>query len=229
MKRISVYLFVFIVSLVSASFLLSGCTFIFQKGRRSDTEKIEQLNRQLDDLKQTQALLQDRLAQEIKDKQVRLAMMEKGLVITFVADVLFDSGKAKIKPEAYPTLDKVATVLRENVPEFSVGIEGHTDNQPIKFSGWKSNWELSAARALSVLHYLADAGKLSGDRLSAIGYGEYRPVATNDTKEGRQLNRRVEVVILPRVTKVKNNADKTVSVPASPAAAGVSEPQENLK
>jgi chemotaxis protein MotB len=170
-------------------------------------------------------LLEDRLSQEIKDKQVRLAMMGKGLVITFVADVIFDSGKAKIKSEAYPTLDKVATVLRENVPEFSVGIEGHTDNQPIKFSGWKSNWELSAARALSVLHYLAEAGKLSPDRLSAIGYGEYRPVATNDAEEGRQLNRRVEVVILPRVTKVKNPAEEAVSAPA----AGVAEPQENLK
>jgi chemotaxis protein MotB len=225
MRRLRSYFFAFIIAVLSAGFLLSGCTFIFQKGRRSDVEKIEQLSRQLDELKQTQALLEDRLSQEIKDKQVRLAMMEKGLVITFVADVLFDSGKAKIKSEAYPTLDKVATVLRENVPEFSVGIEGHTDNQPIKFSGWKSNWELSAARALSVLHYLAEAGRLSPDRLSAIGYGEYRPVATNDAEEGRQLNRRVEVVILPRVTKVKNPAEEAASVPA----AGVAEPQENLK
>jgi chemotaxis protein MotB len=225
MRRINIYFFACIIAVLSAGFLLSGCTFIFQKGRRSDVEKIEQLSHQLDELKQTQALLEDRLSQEIKDKQVRLAMMEKGLVITFVADVIFDSGKAKIKSEAYPTLDKVATVLRENVPEFSVGIEGHTDNQPIKFSGWKSNWELSAARALSVLHYLAEAGRLSPDRLSAIGYGEYRPVATNDTKEGRQFNRRVEVVILPRVTKVKNPAEEAVPVPA----AGVVEPQENLK
>ncbi len=225
MRRINIYFFACIVTVLSAGFLLSGCTFIFQKGRRSDVEKIEQLSRQLDELKQTQALLEDRLSQEIKDKQVRLAMMEKGLVITFVADVLFDSGKAKIKSEAYPTLDKVATVLRENVPEFSVGIEGHTDNQPIKFSGWKSNWELSAARALSVLHYLVEAGRLSPDRLSAIGYGEYRPVATNDAKEGRQLNRRVEVVILPRATKVKNPAEEAAPAPA----AEVAEPQENLK
>ena len=119
-------------------------------------EKIEELSQQLDELAQTKRLLEERLSQEIKDKQVRLQMMEKGLVITVVADVLFDSGKAKIRPEAYPILDKVATVLKENVPELNVGIEGHTDNLPIKSSGWKSNWELSTARALSVLHYLVE-------------------------------------------------------------------------
>ena len=79
---------------------LTGCTVILQKGRRSDIEKIEQLNQQLDDLNEAKKLLEDRLSQEIKDKQVRLEMMEKGLVVTFVADVLFDSGKAKIKHDA---------------------------------------------------------------------------------------------------------------------------------
>jgi chemotaxis protein MotB len=99
-----------------------------------------------------------------------------------------------------------------------VGIEGHTDNEQIKFSGWKSNWELSAARALSVLHYLVDEKKISGKRVSAIGYGEYRPVTSNDTREGRQQNRRVEVVILPRVTKVKEAGETKLL-----------EPQANLK
>jgi len=157
----------------------------------------------LDELGQTKQLLEQRLKQEIADKQVRLSMAEKGLVITFVADVVFDSGKAKIRPEVYPTLDKVARILAENVPENDIGIEGHTDNEPIKYSGWKSNWELSTARALSVLHYLVDDKGISPLRVSAIGYGEYRPVASNDSKEGRQLNRRVEIVILPKVSKVK--------------------------
>lgn len=183
--------------------LLVGCTFIFQKGRRSDVKKIEELSQQLDELKQAERVLQDRLSKEIEDKQVRLQMMEKGLVITFVADILFDSGKAKLRSEAYPILDKVVAVLKENVPQLNVGIEGHTDNEPIKFSGWKSNWELSTARALSVLHYLVDEKELLPERISAVGYGEYRSVASNDTKEGRQFNRRVEIVILPQVTKVK--------------------------
>jgi len=145
-------------------------------------------------------------------------MMEKGLVITFVADVLFDSGKAAIRSEAYPSLDKVAVVLKENVPELNVGIEGHTDNEPIRFSGWKSNWELSTSRALSVLHYLVNKKGIAPQRLSAIGYGEYRPVASNDTKEDRRLNRRVEVVIMPKISKAKEVRGSDII-----------ESQENLK
>ena len=184
----------------------SGCTFIFQKGRRSDVEKIDELSRELS---RTKALLEQRLGQEISDEQVRLGMTEKGLVITFVADVLFDSGQAKLRPTVYPTLDKVVRVLVENVPGNDIGIEGHTDNVPIKYSGWKSNWELSTARALSVLHYLVDDKVISPKRVSAIGYGEYRPIASNATKEGRQLNRRVEIVILPKTTKVKETAKES--------------------
>lgn len=204
--------------IIFASISLAGCTFIFQRGRRSDVRKIEELSQQLDELNQAKRLLEEKLSQELKDKQVRLEMMEKGLVVTFVADVLFDSGKAKIKSEALPILDKVAAVLQENVPQLNIGIEGHTDNDPIKYSGWKSNWELSTARALSVLHYLVDNKDISPDRASAIGYGEYRPVATNETREGRHLNRRVEVVILPQVTKVKDAKKPRASLP-----------QENLK
>jgi len=202
--------------LVSVS--LAGCTFIFQSGRRSDTQKIEDLSRQLDELNQTKRLLEERLSSEINDQQVKLQMMDKGLVISFVADVIFDSGKAKIKTEAYPVLDKVARVLTENVPQLNVGIEGHTDNVPVKLSKWKSNWELSSARSLSVLHYLADQKGISPDRLSAIGYGEYHPVASNDTRVGRQANRRVEIVIIPQITKVKEAKDS-----------GSIEPKENLK
>jgi len=203
------------------SIALAGCTFIFQKGRRSDMEKIHVLSEQLDELSSTKRLLEERLKQEIADKQVRLEMAEKGLVITFVADVLFDSGKAKLKPDSFAVLDKVSRVLSENVPENNIGIEGHTDNVPIKFSGWKSNWELSTARALSVLHYLVDNKGIVPERIQAIGFGEYRPVASSDTKEGRNLNRRVEIVILPQTEKVKNTGGS--SVPS------LKEPEENLK
>jgi chemotaxis protein MotB len=187
--------------LLMGLFILSGCTFVIQRGRRSDIEKIEELSRNLEELNQARKLLEEKLKQEIQDKEVRLQMLEKGLVITFVADVLFDSGKATIKPQYYPTLDKIAKVLQETLPYNYIGIEGHTDNEPIKYSGWKSNWELSAARALSILHYLVDEKGLSPERFSAIGYGEYRPIASNDTPQGRQLNRRVEIVIMPKMTK----------------------------
>ncbi|MDI6759162.1 MAG: flagellar motor protein MotB [Candidatus Omnitrophota bacterium] len=185
----------------------SGCTFIFQKGRRSDIQKIEELSTQIDELEQAKRILEKRLGKEIQDKLVKLDMLEKGLVITVVGDLLFDSGKAQIRPEAYFVLDKVSRVLKENLLEFNVGIEGHTDNQPIKHSGWKSNWDLSASRALNVLHYMVkEKGVLPERRLSAVGYGEFHPVASNDTKEGKQLNRRVEIVVLPKVSKVKETA-----------------------
>ncbi len=179
---------------------LSGCTVIFQKGRRTDVEKISKLKSDLSELERAKQELENRLKNEINDKQVKVEMAQKGLVITFVAEVLFDSGKAKLRADSLPKLEKVTSVLNTTVVDLNVGIEGHTDNQPIKKSGWKSNWELSTARALSVLHFISEQG-VSEPRLAATGYGEYKPVATNDTKEGRQKNRRVEIVILPKVEK----------------------------
>lgn len=189
---------------------LNGCTIIFQKGRRSDIEKIETLESELQKLRGAKGLLEDRLFQEIEDKKVKLTLVKKGLVITFVAEVLFNSGKAKLRKESLPILDKVIEVLKETVPTNKVGIEGHTDNEPIKHSRWKSNWDLSAQRALSVVHHLERRGIIP-ERLSAIGYGEYQPIASNDTVGGRQLNRRVEIVILPRSVKERMD-DKTSGI-----------------
>lgn len=194
--------------LVFLAVCFSGCTFILQKGRRTDIEKIQELSQKLDEFELTKKLLEQRLKQEIADKQVRLAVAEKGLVITFVADLLFDSGKAQLRQNVYPSLDKVAAVLTENVPDNDIGIEGHTDDEPIKYSGWKSNWELSTARALSVLHYLVDEKGFSPYRISAIGYGEYRPVTPNTSAESRQLNRRVEIVILPKTIKIRESEEE---------------------
>lgn len=180
---------------------LQGCTIVLQKGRRVDVEKISRLKSELSELERAKKELEDRLSQEIADKEVKVEMLAKGLVITFVEEVLFDSGKAMLREDSLAKLDKVSGVMQTVVPDLSIGIEGHTDNQPIIHSAWKSNWELSSARALSVLHFLADKGGVKPERLAAIGYGEYRPVASNDEKAGRQKNRRVEIVILPPVVK----------------------------
>lgn len=188
------------VVLVLAVFVVSsitGCTIIFQKGRRSDIEKIQNLQQEVDRLSELRSELERELA-GIKD--VALSMQDRGLVITFLDKVLFDSGKDVIKPQGEAALKKVADVITAKASDLNVGVEGHTDNVPIKYSRWKSNWELSTARATSVLHYLVDNG-VSPHKLAAIGYGEFRPVASNDTKEGRQLNRRVEIVILPQLKK----------------------------
>jgi chemotaxis protein MotB len=210
-----------IIFILFLAFALSGCTLVVQKRHASDVEKIGELSARLQKLKElkdeeieklnrTKKLLESRLKKEIEDKQIRLKMAQKGLVITFVDEVLFDSGKADIRKEAYPALDKIARVLIENVPDREIGIEGHTDNEPIKYSGWKSNWELSTARATSVLHYLVDEKGIAPERVTAIGYGEYRPVATNATAQGRQLNRRVEIVILPKIAKIRPQEEALV-------------------
>jgi chemotaxis protein MotB len=179
---------------------LTGCTVIFQKGRRVDVEKISRLKSELSELERAKNELESRLSKEIADKEVKVEMLEKGLVITFVAEVLFDSGIADLRSDSLAKLEKVSGVIKTVVPDLNIGIEGHTDNQPIKFSSWKSNWELSSARALSVVHFLIDQG-VAPEQLAAIGYGEFHPLLPNDSKESMQKNRRVEIVILPKTTK----------------------------
>lgn len=187
----------------------AGCAVHLHKRLPSDLERIATLSEELErerrlreqeraKLDKTLEQLRRALRKEIDDRQVKVGMEDRGLVITFVAEVLFDSGKAEIRPEAYPVLDKVAKFLTDVTPDRRIAIEGHTDNEPIKHSGWKSNWELSTARATSVLHYLVDEKGITPDLVHATGYGEYRPVASNDATEGRQQNRRVEIVILPK-------------------------------
>lgn len=197
----------FIVLIIAASFALTGCAVTFHAGKPSDVRRIQDLEKlakarqqEIDELNQTKALLEERLSKEIDEKQVTLEMAERGLVITFVAEVLFDSGKAKIRTEAYDSLDKIAKVLKENVSERNISIEGHTDNEPIKHSGWKSNWELSTARSTSVLHYLVDEKNIAPQRVSAVGHGEFKPVTSNSTAGGKQKNRRVEIIIVPKMS-----------------------------
>ena len=181
---------------------VNGCAVNFYKGKPEQEKKIRQLTTQLEELEQTKRMLEDRLAKEIGDKQILLERTSRGLVITMTNDILFDSGKSKLKKHAKVVLDKIVSVLRETAPDRDIGVEGHTDNVPIKRSGWKSNWELSVARATSVLHYLIDSCGVEPQKLSAIGYGEFRPIDTNDTKEGKSKNRRVEIIILPKeITK----------------------------
>jgi len=203
-----------IVMVSVMTFALTGCSVIFQSGRRQDIEKIanlqdenQRLANEKSELERAKAELESRLRGEIDDNQVRVEMGDRGLVITVLNEVLFDSGKAKLRNEALETLSKVAGVLNTTVKDLNVGIEGHTDNVPIQKSNWKSNWELSTARALSVLHYLEEEHGLNPVRLAATGYGEYRPVADNDSAGGRQQNRRVEIVIIPRIAKKSAGGD----------------------
>ncbi|MDD5129842.1 MAG: flagellar motor protein MotB [Candidatus Omnitrophica bacterium] len=217
----------YLIALIFTVFLLPGCAFI-DKARRADSLESENANlknriawlekqkvkevqqvaqekdKEVSELERAKRELEASLKKEIGDYKAKLQMTERGLVITFVSEIFFDSGKDKVKEDGKQTLAKVAEVLNKEVPDSQVAVEGHTDNDPIKHSGWKSNWELSSSRALAVLHYLIDQCQVNPQMLSANGYGQYHPVVDNDSPENKRKNRRVEIVILPsKLNKVK--------------------------
>jgi chemotaxis protein MotB len=185
----------------------AGCAINFAKRSPWDIQQLAELSDQLDQFK-TLARLKaeeaDQLRQakealegRLNSSEASIGYDERGLVTRMLDSVLFDSGKAELRSGAFRVLDKVANVLQD-VPDQPIGVEGHTDNVPIKMSGWASNEALSLARANAVVDYLVEKQSISSDRITAIGYGESRPLALNDTAQSRQKNRRVEIVILPQ-------------------------------
>lgn len=143
------------------------------------------------------------LESEIGNYQARLEMAEKGIVVRVLTDVLFDSGSARLRDEGKTILNKISEVLSSVSEGHHIMIEGHTDDEPIKYSKWKSNWELSSARALSVLDDMIKSSGLEPARFSVAGFGAYSPVSDNSTNEGRKQNRRVEIIIQPKMVKIK--------------------------
>lgn len=137
------------------------------------------------------------LTSELESLNVQLEQTSRGLTMTIVDSLLFDPGEADLTSDGQQLLGDVASILHERFPNREFLIEGHTDNQPIVRSGWRSNWELGAARALNMLHELVGNHGISPDRVSATSYGEFRPTASNATAEGRRANRRAVIVILP--------------------------------
>jgi chemotaxis protein MotB len=134
------------------------------------------------------------LAPEIGLHAVHLRMTRQGLVISLQEIGFFDSGSAVMKPDAIPVLSKIATVLA--AAHQNIRVEGHTDNVPIHNAQYASNWELSTARATEVLDVLITRFGIAPVRLSAAGYAQYHPIASNTTAQGRSLNRRVDIVVL---------------------------------
>jgi len=128
------------------------------------------------------------------EHNVTMNLNERGLLIRMLDATLFDSGKAEIKDEAKYIIEKISDVIKESGK--NIRIEGHTDNVPINTVRFPSNWELSTTRAVNVLKYLIEVGHIEPWRLSAVGYGEYHPIDTNNTPEGRQNNRRVDILII---------------------------------
>ena len=128
------------------------------------------------------------------EQLISMEIDETGLKISLTESLMFKSGEAKILSEALPVLEIIVGKVK-NLPN-QIMIEGHTDNVPISTEKFPSNWELSVARAVNVLKYLIETLGLAPDRVSASGYGEYRPVASNETRGGRAQNRRVVLTVL---------------------------------
>ncbi|MGA7833411.1 MAG: OmpA family protein [Terracidiphilus sp.] len=163
------------------------------------------------DLDRIHRELEQRLSNQVATHTVSMKMGRDGLVISLREAGFFDSGSATPKPETLPTLRQIAASL--NHTPYDLRIEGHTDNIPIHTAEFDSNWELSAARATRIARLLIELKAISPDRISAAGYAEFHPVATNETAAGRAENRRVDLVVLPR-TKVN------LAAPGLPQASG---------
>lgn len=164
-------------------------------GARSD--RAEMVERNPHDLLLTQNIVQS-LSQLREDEGLQstfsVDVAERGIVLHFTEAVFFDLGRADLKPESEQLLHRIFDILLEW--PYQIRVEGHTDNWPIDTVRFPSNWELSTARAARVVRFIIDEKQIDPDRLSAAGYGEYRPIASNTTAEGRSKNRRVDIVLL---------------------------------
>jgi chemotaxis protein MotB len=172
--------------------------------RLTDTEKraVEVAKEKDEEIKRLRGtydnLIQD-LKGEIEKGEIKVKQVRDKLTVQLVEKVLFDSGKAEVKPEGRDVLAKVGKILRD-ISDKQIRIEGYTDSVPIGAAlrrQFPSNWELATQRATTVLRFLQDKAGVDGKHLSAVGYGPYRPVASNDTETGRAENRRIEIVLLP--------------------------------
>jgi len=138
--------------------------------------------------------LEVKLKEELARGNLRISEDARGLTISLAEAGFFSPGSAVMPPAALIAIDSIAATLKPF--DYNIRVEGHTDNIPIHTAQFPSNWELSTARATFLLQYLISGASLQPERLSAAGYGEYRPVASNQTAEGRAANRRVDLVVL---------------------------------
>jgi len=159
----------------------------------SDADK-EQFQQELNAMR---ADLTQKLDSQIQENEVLLAKIDSLTVITLGEASIFGSGLSDLSEEGVKTINQIAEVFAQ-YPDYHIRVEGHTDSVPLSDelkARYPSNWELSAARASSVIRYMIYGLKMAPERLSTTGYAHYRPVADNETKEGRSQNRRIRVVV----------------------------------
>ena len=170
--------------------------------------------------------LEDALAPEIRKNEVAVTAGPEGLIVSLREIGFFDSGSAKIRASSQTAFGRIASLL--SVRPYRLRIEGNTDNKPIHNAEFRDNWDLSAARATELVRLLIVKYSFAPERLSAAGYAEFHPVATNDTEQDRAQNRRVDVVILRRTPTMKLGSEQVASAaplpPPSPSANTAAQP-----
>jgi chemotaxis protein MotB len=176
---------------------LKGALGVLPK-EQSVTYQVEPIMPQLTDFQKRRiqkviSQMRNMIKSEGLQQDVALDATDNGIIIRIDSPVLFEVGEAALKPQAYKILDKVLELTQDW--SNSIRVEGHTDNQPIHTAQYPSNWELSTARALSVLRFFLGHGHIEPQRLAAVGYGEYHPLVPNTTPQNRAINRRVEIYI----------------------------------
>lgn len=140
--------------------------------------------------------------------EIKIREEDRGIVLELDESILFDSGKADIKPSSIPILDTISKIINETDNE--IVAEGNTDDVPVKNAEFDSNWELSTKRALSIVKYLIENKNINPNRISIKGYGEFNPIAPNDTQENKSKNRRVDILVVEeRVSKNKKTQEST--------------------
>ncbi len=168
---------------------------------RKAVEAMRERARQQEERLKTYRGLIARFQSLIESGKLDVQVLRGRMVVKLGEGILFDSGSAELKPSGKAVLDEVTRVLAE-IPNRNFQIEGHTDDVPLRPGGkYANNWELSAARAISVVLYMIDQG-MDPHRLSAAGYGEYTPIVPNENDELRALNRRIEIVLMPNLDEL---------------------------
>jgi chemotaxis protein MotB len=158
-------------------------------------------------LEQVKSLVDKYLSSSGLSDSVATSIEERGLVLSFKDTLFFDSGKADIKNEQIKKLVEIGKILNQPIINSSyIRVEGHTDNIPISTYEYKSNWDLSVIRAANVSQLLINQSGIKPERISATGYGEYRPKMSNSSEAGRASNRRVDILIMnTKFNEVENN------------------------
>lgn len=192
---------------------------VLQQELTNSHAKIEALIKEKEQERQKQQEMETQMRSALESKDVTISELQGKLTVNILDRVLFASGEAELKPEGEQVLAQVASVLTQHTNR-QIYVIGHTDNVPIRgtlYGRFSSNWELSTARATAAVRYLTEKAGVNSGMLAAVGYGEYHPIASNATPEGRAKNRRIAIVIVPEnflPLESRESGDKQQSIPA---------------